>query len=60
MRKRKLLSKEKIQQIVRQHKQTIHEIEQLGAMAEEHRREIRSRRRTRKRKPNSDSRVSTI
>ena len=50
MRKRKLLSKEKIQQIVRQHKQTIPEIEQLGAMAEEHRREVRSRRRPRKRK----------
>ena len=50
MRKRKLLSKEKIQQIVRQHKQTIPEIEQLGAMAEEHRREVRSSRRPRKRK----------
>jgi integrase len=50
MRKRKLLSKEKIQQIVRQHRQTIPEIEQLGAMAEEHRREVRSRRRPRKRK----------
>jgi integrase/recombinase XerD len=50
MRKRKLLSKEKIQQIVRQHKQTIPEIEQLGAMAEAHRREIRSRQRPRKRK----------
>jgi integrase len=50
MRKRKLLSKEKIQQIVRQHKQVIPEIEQLGAMAEEHRRQVRSRRRPRKRK----------
>ena len=50
MRKRKLLSKEKIQQIIEQHKQIILEIEQLGAMAEEHRREIRSRRRPRKRK----------
>ncbi len=50
MRKRKLLSKEKIQQIVRQHKQVIPEIEQLGAMAEEHRREVRSRRQPRKRK----------
>lgn len=49
-RKRKLLSKEKIQQIVRQHKQTIPEIEQLGAMAEEHRREVRSRQRPRRRK----------
>jgi len=37
---RKLLSKEKIQQIVKQHKQTIPEIEQLGAMAEEHRRAV--------------------
>lgn len=50
MRKRKLLSKEKIQRIVKQYKQTIPEIEQLGAMAEEHRRTIRSRRRPRKRK----------
>ena len=50
MRKRKLLSKEKIQQIVKQHKYTIPEIEQLGAMAEEHRRDVRSRRRPRKRK----------
>jgi integrase len=50
MRKRKLLSKEKIQQIVRQYKQTIPEIEQLGAMAEAHRREVRSRRWPRKRK----------
>jgi integrase len=50
MRKRKLLSKEKIQQIVKQHRQTIPEIEQLGAMAEEHRRTVRSRRRPRKRK----------
>jgi integrase len=50
MRKRKLLSKEKIRQIVRQHKQTILEIEQLGTMAEEYRREVRSRRRPRKRK----------
>jgi integrase len=50
MRKRKLLSKEKIQQIVKQHKHTIPEIEQLGAMAEEHRRQVRSRRRPRKRK----------
>jgi len=50
MRKRKLLSKEKIQQIVKQHKQTIPEIEQLGAMAEAHRRQVRSRRRPRKRK----------
>jgi integrase len=49
-RKRKLLSKEKIQQIVREHKQTIPEIEQLGAMAEEHRRQVRSRQRPRKRK----------
>jgi integrase len=47
---RKLLGKEKIQQIVKQHKQTIPEIEQLGAMAEEHRRMVRSRRRPRKRK----------
>ena len=50
MRKRKLLSKEKIQQIVIQHKQAIPEIEQLGAMAGEHRRQVRSRRRPRKRK----------
>ena len=50
MRNRKLLSKEKIQQIVKQHKQTIPEIEQLGAMAEEHRHQVRSRRRPRKRK----------
>jgi len=50
MRKRKLLSKEKIQQIVKQHKQVIPEIEELGAMAEEHRRQVRSRRRPRKRK----------
>jgi integrase len=49
-RKRKLLSKGKIQQIVRQHKQAIPEIEQLGAMAEEHRREVRSRRRLRRRR----------
>jgi integrase len=49
-RKRKPLSKEKIQQIVRQCKQTIPEIEQLGAMAEEHRRTVRSRRRPRKRR----------
>ena len=41
MRKRKLLSKEKIRQIVKQHKQTIPEIEQLGAMAEEHRQQRR-------------------
>ena len=33
MRKRKLLSKEKIQQIIRQYKQRIPDIEQLGAMA---------------------------
>ena len=38
MRRRKPLSKDKIQQTVRQYKQTIPEIEQLGAMAEEHRR----------------------
>ena len=50
MRKIKLLSKEKIEQIVKQHKQTIPEIEQLGAMAEEHRRQVRCRRRPRKRK----------
>jgi len=50
MRKRKLLSKEKIQQIFKQHKQTIPEIEQLGAMAEEHRRQVRNCRRPRKRK----------
>jgi integrase len=48
MRKRKLLSKEKIQQIVKQHKQTIPEIEQLGAMAEAHRRQARSRQRPQK------------
>lgn len=50
MRKRKLLSKEKIQQIVKQHKPTIPEIEQLGAIAEENRRQVRSRWRPRKRK----------
>jgi integrase len=50
MRRRKLLSKEKIQEIVRQYKLTIPEIEQLGTMAEEHRQEVRSRRRPRKRK----------
>jgi integrase len=50
MRKRKLLSKEKIQQIVRQNRQTIPEIEQLGAMAEEHRRTVRNRRQPRRRK----------
>jgi hypothetical protein len=47
---RKLLGKEKIRQIVKQHRQTIPEIDQLGAMAEEHRRQVRSRRRPRKRK----------
>ena len=50
MRKRKLPSKEKIRRIVKQHKETIPEIEQLGAMAEEHRRTIRNRQRPRKRK----------
>jgi integrase len=50
MRKRKLLSKEKIQQIVRQNRQAIPEIEQLGAMAEAHRRQVRSRQAPRKRK----------
>ena len=50
MRKRKLLSKEKIQQIVRQYKQTIPEIEQLRTMAEAHRQEVRNRRRPKKRK----------
>jgi integrase len=50
MKKRKILSKEKIQQIVKQSKQTIPEIEQLGAMAEEQRREVRSRQQPRKRK----------
>ena len=47
---RKLLSKEKIQQTVRQCKQTLPEIEQLGEMAEAHKREVRSRQRPRKRK----------
>ena len=50
MRKRKLLSKEKIQQIVKQHKQTIPEIEQFAAMAEAYRREVRSHHRPGKRK----------
>ena len=44
------MSKEKIQQIVKQHKQVIPEIEQLGAMAEEHRQEVLNGQRPRNRK----------
>ena len=46
---RKLLSKEKFQQIVKQCKKSIPEIEELEAMAEEHRRAVRNHRRPRKR-----------
>jgi hypothetical protein len=44
------MSKKKIQQIVRQYEQAIPEIVEPGAMAETHRREVRGRRRSRKRK----------
>jgi hypothetical protein len=59
MRKRKLLSKEKIQRIVKNHKETIPEIEQLGAMTEAHRLEVRSRQRPRKRKVKQNSEAPT-
>jgi len=57
-RKQKLLSKEKIRQIASRHRNSDPDVAILAAMAEEHRRAIRSRRRPRKRKVKQQLRPS--